>query len=147
MRSYFVPLVLVATLLRGAGGDAACAQEGALPAAADADLQKFMEIRSFVSRRNEQYYKITTKRGIDEAKYIHIGGIDQYISIRGEDRNNPVILFLHGGPGDATNPWGYFAFRSWLQYFTVVQWDQRGAGRTLRQSGPQIGPTITQLSA
>ncbi len=142
MRSYFVPLVLVATLLRGAGGDAACAQEGATPAA-DADLQKFLEMRSFVSRRNEQYYKITTQGGIDEAKYIHIGGIDQYVSIRGEDRNNPVILFLHGGPGDATNPWGYLAFHSWLQYFTVVQWDQRGAGRTLRQSGPEIAPTIT----
>jgi hypothetical protein len=61
-----------------------------------------------------------TPRGIDEARYVPIGGTDQYISIRGEDRDNPVILFLHGGPGDATNPWGYLAFRSWLKYFTVV---------------------------
>jgi hypothetical protein len=46
-------------------------------------------------------------RGIDEARYVPIGGIDQYMSIRGENRDNPVILFLHCGPGDATNPWGY----------------------------------------
>ena len=50
----------------------------------------------------------------------------------------PDGLFLHGGPGDATNPWGYLAFRSWLKHFTVVQWDQRGAGRTLGRSGPQL---------
>jgi len=54
-----------------------------------------------------------------------------------------VLLFLHGGPGDATNPWGYAGFRSWLRDFTVVQWDQRGAGRTLGKNGPSIAETIT----
>ena len=131
MRAHFVPLVVVLTLLGSAWGNALWAQEGASgAAAADADVQKLLQTLSFVSRRNEQDYKITAPRGIDEAQYVPIGGIDQFISIRGENRNNPVILFLHGGPGDATNPWGYLAFRSWLEYFTVVQWDQRGAGRT-----------------
>ena len=74
---------------------------------------------------------------------MEIGGIEQWITIRGEDRGNPVLLFLHGGPGDATNLWGYAGFRSWLRYFTVVQWDQRGAGRTLGRNGPSLGPTIT----
>src|SRR5262249_9691710 len=55
----------------------------------------------------------------------------------------PVILLLHGGPGDATNPWGYAGFRSWLRHFTVVQWDQRGTGRTLGKNGASLGPTIT----
>jgi pimeloyl-ACP methyl ester carboxylesterase len=108
-----------------------------------ADLQGFLELRSFVSKRNEQHYRITAERGIDEARYVRIGGIEQYVSIRGENRGNPVILFLHGGPGDATNPWGYLAFRSWLKHFTVVQWDQRGAGRTLGKSGKGIAPTIS----
>jgi pimeloyl-ACP methyl ester carboxylesterase len=144
MRPYSVPLVVVVTLLGSACGDVAWSQEGASGAvAADPDVQELLRTLSFVSRRNEQYYKITTPRGIDEAKHVPIGGIDQYISIRGEDRDNPVILFLHGGPGDATNPWGYLAFRLWLKYFTVVQWDQRGAGRTLHKSGREIAPTIT----
>jgi pimeloyl-ACP methyl ester carboxylesterase len=107
------------------------------------DAQKFEQMRAFVQQRNEQYYRITTPHGIDEARYVSIGGIEQYITVRGEDRDNPVILFLHGGPGDATNPWGYLAFRSWLKHFTVVQWDQRGAARTLGKSGPGIAPTIT----
>lgn len=139
-----VPRALMLTMLVGAYGESAAAQDvGAVAASGNADLQQFQDMRSFVSKRNEQYYRVTASHGIDEARYVPIGGIEQYISIRGEDRDNPVILFLHGGPGDATNPWGYMAFRSWLKDFTVVQWDQRGAGRTLRKSGASIAPTIT----
>lgn len=54
-----------------------------------------------------------------------------------------MLLFLYGGPGDATNPWGYAAFRSWLKYFTVVQWDQRGSERTFRRNGAASASTIT----
>lgn len=93
--------------------------------------------------RNAQDYAITTPNGIDEARYVEVGGIEQWITIRGEDRKNPVLLLLHGGPGDATNPWGYAGFRSWLKTFTVIQWDQRGAGRTLGRNGPALAPTIT----
>ena len=112
-------------------------------AAQDADWQKFDPWLHFLRDRNARDYKITAAHGIDEGRYVRIGGIDQWITIRGEDVRNPVILFLHGGPGDATNPWGYAAFRSWLRDFTVVQWDQRGAGRTLGKNGPSIGDTIT----
>lgn len=139
-----VPCALMLTMLVGAYGEGAAAQDvGAVAAPGNADLLQFQDMRPFVSKRNEQYYQVTAPHGIDEARYVPIGGIEQYISIRGEDRDNPVILFLHGGPGDATNPWGYLAFRSWLKDFTVVQWDQRGAGRTLRKSGASIAPTIT----
>jgi pimeloyl-ACP methyl ester carboxylesterase len=90
--------------------------------------------------RNARDYAITTPNGIDEGRYVAVGGIQQWVTIRGEDRNNPVLLFLHGGPGDATNPWGYAGFRLWLKHFTVIQWDQRGAGRTFgknRDAQPQ----------
>ena len=134
-------VVLLAVLSGALGSVASAADTPSAPSSTD--QQKFNDMQSFVVRRNEQYYRITTPRGIDEARYVSIGGIEQYITIRGEDRDNPVILFLHGGPGDATNPWGYLAFRSWLRYFTVVQWDQRGAGRSLGKSGPQIASTLT----
>ncbi|MGZ5922244.1 MAG: hypothetical protein ACXWLT_10800, partial [Rhizomicrobium sp.] len=41
---------------------------------------------------------------IDERGYVSIGGIDQWVAIQGEDRANPVILYLHGGPGEAQSP-------------------------------------------
>jgi pimeloyl-ACP methyl ester carboxylesterase len=108
-----------------------------------AELEKLNGALEFLRGRNAGDYAIRTPNGIDESRYVTIGGIEQWISIRGENRANPVILLLHGGPGDATNPWGYAGFRTWLRHFTVVQWDQRGAGRTLGRSGPGIAPTIT----
>ncbi len=107
------------------------------------EIQKLNPLITFIRNRNAVDYAITTPNRIDESKYVVIGGIEQWISIRGEDRANPVLLFLHGGPGDATNPWAYAVFRPWLEKFTVVQWDQRGAGRTLGRNGRSLGPTIT----
>lgn len=72
---------------------------------------------------------ISTPNGIAERGFVRIGGIEQWVTIRGEDRRNPAILILHGGPGDAVSQLAYF-FRHWEHEFTVVQWDQRGAGRT-----------------
>ena len=108
-----------------------------------AELKKLDAVLTFLRKRNAIEYAITTPNGIDEGKYVAIGGIEQWITIRGEDRSNPVLLFLHGGPGDATNPWAYATFRSWLKLFTIVQWDQRGAGKTLGKNGPSLGSTIT----
>jgi len=116
---------------------------GAPPQPDDAEFQKLDAMMGFVRNRNAKEYAIDAPNGIDEAKYVEIGGIAQWITIRGEDRNNPVLLVLHGGPGDATNPWGYAGFRPWLKAFTVVQWDQRGAGRTFGKNGPSLAPTIT----
>jgi pimeloyl-ACP methyl ester carboxylesterase len=120
------------------------AQEtAAQPLRVNADFQKLDAMMSALRKRNAQDYAVTNSNGIDEARYVQIGGIEQWITIRGEDRKNPVLLLLHGGPGDATNPWGYAGFRSWLKSFTVVQWDQRGAGRTLGRNGSESASTIT----
>src|SRR4051794_38710853 len=107
------------------------------------EFEKLAPALKFLRARNARDYAVTTPNGIDEANYVRIGGLEQWITIRGEDRKNPLLLFLHGGPGDATNPWGYAAFRNWLKYFTVVQWDQRGAGRTFGRNGAAAGSTIT----
>lgn len=109
----------------------------------EAEIRKLDTILTFVRNRNSQDYAITSTNAVDEARYVELGRVEQWITIRGEDRNNPVVLFLHGGPGDATNPWGYAGFRPWLKHFTVVQWDQRGAGRTLGKNGSSLAPTIT----
>jgi len=108
-----------------------------------AQIQKLEAVRTFVRNRNAQDYAISGSNSIDEGKYVEIGGIEQWITIRGEDRSNPVLLLLHGGPGDATNPWGFAGFRTWLKAFTVVQWDQRGSGRTFGRNGPASASTMT----
>jgi pimeloyl-ACP methyl ester carboxylesterase len=69
--------------------------------------------------------------------------MEQWVTIRGPDRANPVLLFLHGGPGDVTSCWTFALFAPWEEHFTVVQWDQRGAGRTLKKSGTAAAPTLT----
>jgi pimeloyl-ACP methyl ester carboxylesterase len=79
---------------------------------------------------------------IHEEAFIKIGGIEQWVTIKGSDSANPVILFLHGGPGDAMSPYADDTFEGWDKDFTLVQWDQRGAARTFGKSGP-VEATIT----
>jgi pimeloyl-ACP methyl ester carboxylesterase len=66
---------------------------------------------------------------VDWEGFVRIGGIEQWISIRGESAANPVVLFLHGGPGEALSPFPSVS-EPWEQAFTVLLWDQRGSGRT-----------------
>ena len=57
--------------------------------------------RAWRQHENAQALAITTPNGVDETAFVPIGGIEQYIRIRGENRDNPVLLILHGGPGSA----------------------------------------------
>jgi pimeloyl-ACP methyl ester carboxylesterase len=79
--------------------------------------------------------RITGPNGIDESGFVRIGGIDQWISVRGDDRRNPVILEILGGHG-ASNLIFLPRTRGWERHFTVVRWDMRGAGFTFARSGP-----------
>ena len=58
----------------------------------------------------------------------------QWVTIRGHDKRNPVLLVLHGDPGYVELPLSWWYTRGWEEYFTVVQWDQRGG-----RSGERIG--------
>ena len=81
---------------------------------------------------------------IEDKRFVRIGGIEQWITIKGQHRDNPIILFLHGGPGNAWSPIADHAFGSaWSERFTLVQWDQRGAGRTYSKNGRAIESTMT----
>lgn len=118
-------------------------QSAEAPPSVEAEYRKLDQTLTVLRQRNANLFAIDAKKGIDEARYIPVGGIEQWVTIRGEDRQSPVLLFLHGGPGDVTNAWTLALFAPWLKPFTVVQWDQRGAGRTLRKTGRSIAPTMT----
>ncbi|MBP0724098.1 alpha/beta hydrolase [Bacillus sp. RG28] len=92
--------------------------------------------------QNAKLLQIKTPNSIVESSYIKIGGIDQWISIRGEDRNNPILLLIHGGPASTYSVFNPL-LRSWEKHFTVVQWDQRGAGKTFGKNGKDSCGTIT----
>jgi pimeloyl-ACP methyl ester carboxylesterase len=144
MRCIFACYLSLFCLCGGTFGQVAKAQQPpAAPPAIDSEYRKFDDMVSFLRARNARQYAISSPKGIDEASFVTVGGIEQWVTIRGWDRDNPVLLFLHGGPGDVTNPWSFGVFAPWEKHFTVVQWDQRGAGRTLRRSGPTVAPTIT----
>jgi pimeloyl-ACP methyl ester carboxylesterase len=66
---------------------------------------------------------------IQEARFVTLGGVEQWITIRGASRANPVLLLVHGGPGDAQSLLRS-TYAIYEKDFTIVQWDQRGAGKT-----------------
>jgi pimeloyl-ACP methyl ester carboxylesterase len=107
-----------------------------------------LSYRAWRQHENAASLAITSPNGIVERGFVRINGIDQYITIRGEDRRNPVLLILAGGPGNTLVSLAQ-VFRPWEKYFTIVQWDQRGAGKTFEQNGETgEGPmTIAQMTS
>jgi len=70
----------------------------------------------------------TPNGGINESINLDINNSTQWFNIYGQDLNNPVILYLHGGPGSATSNMDYVSLRKWSDVYTVVTWDQRDVG-------------------
>lgn len=102
---------------------------------------------AFFRIHNSLESKIDAALGIQENTYVTIGGIEQYLQIRGEDRNNPIILWLHGGPGFPLTYLTYYYQASLEKDYTVVCWEQRGCGRTLYRNRSDSKLTIEQLLA
>ncbi len=105
-----------------------------LGAAAFALVAGGFSYRAYRQNENAKIFAIKSPNGIADGQFVKIGGIDQWIQIRGEDISNPVLLILHGGPG-ASLVAAVPIFLPWEKYFTVVQLDQRGTGRTFGRNG------------
>ena len=80
-------------------------------------------------RRNR---KVGMARGIAVLEKVRIGESDQWVLERSEDVRNPVLLYLHGGPGTSQLTSNRRDTRPLERFFTVVNWDQRGAGKSYR---------------
>ena len=88
--------------------------------------------------------RIVTPNGVQETFEITLGGARQVVNVRGSDHDNPILLFIHGGPGAVEMPVAWTFQRAWEDFFTVVQWDQRGSGKTYNANDPKkIAPTLT----
>jgi pimeloyl-ACP methyl ester carboxylesterase len=95
----------------------------------------------------EKSTRIETPNGISSLEEITLGGLKQWIFIRGTDQDNPVLLFLHGGPGAPLM--GMSSSRildaGLIEHFTVVHWDQRGAGKSYNSDIPINSMTFDRL--
>jgi pimeloyl-ACP methyl ester carboxylesterase len=91
--------------------------------------------------------RIDTPNGISSLEEITLGDLKQWIFIRSMDQNNPVLIFLHGGPGEPTV--GMSSCRrldsELIKHFTVVHWDQRGAGKSFSSSIPVDSMSLDRL--
>jgi pimeloyl-ACP methyl ester carboxylesterase len=90
-----------------------------------------------------------TKLAVDSLQPIRAGDTTQWIRIRGADPSNPVLLLIQQGPGlPMINEARRFEHLLGLeQDFTVVYWDQRGCGRSLRGRGSRIGVDMDLMVA
>ena len=82
-----------------------------------------------------------------EKSFVEIGGIQQGFFIRSENVENPVLLFLHGGPG---SPMLSIQIETELterleKYFTVCYWEQRGAGISFNDNLDISTMTVAQM--
>lgn len=130
---------IAAALLMGALAWPALAPAAAADTTDTAPTDPYAEGRRIIA----DLQRIETPNGVQEHFTARIGGLDQWIEVRGKDRDNPLLLFVHGGPASPMMPVSWTFQRGWEDYFTVVQWDQRGAGKTYNANDPAVvGPTL-----
>jgi proline iminopeptidase len=101
-------------------------------------LSSALLYRKYLQHDVAEERAITSPNGINSLEAVRIGGIDQWIEVRGQNVNNPILLFIHGGPGVAFIPMSRAFQDPWEKYFTIVQWDQRGAGKTYGSNDKEL---------
>ena len=101
-------------------------------------VASLLSYRAYARHEIAEARAIRSSDGIDSLEAVRIGGLDQWIHVRGEHTKNPVLLFIHGGPGAAFIGLAGTVQRGWEGRFTVVQWDQRGAGKTYARNDREL---------
>ena len=96
----------------------------------------------FIPSRTPQ---IVGNNSVASIQRVKLGEIDQYIMIRGKDLNNPILLFLHGGPGYSQISFARKYQEELENHFIVVNWDQRGSGKSYTFSIPNETMTRQQF--
>ncbi len=85
------------------------------------------------------------KKNINTTEFTTIGGIKQCINIKSADTTKPVLLYLHGGPGESVMTIADTFTTKLQQEFVVVQWDQRGSGKTAEVNASGASFSLTTM--
>lgn len=85
------------------------------------------------------------KESIAETAFVELGGIKQWVLMRGRSIYNPILIFLHGGPGISLQ--GIFRHYNHVleDHFLVIGWDQRGTGKSYQRKLDPQSMSISQF--
>lgn len=89
----------------------------------------------------------TLPGSVAEIRYLRLGGVDQWVMIRGESVANPALILLHGGPGFPEMRLFRHFNAALEKSFTVVYWEQRGTDKSFDRKIPSSSLTVEQLIA
>ena len=82
---------------------------------------------------------------IAKINYLRLGGLDQWVMIRGENVANPLLIMLHGGPGFPETRLLRFFNAPLEKDFTVIYREQRGTGKSFDRKIPPPSMTVDQF--
>ena len=85
----------------------------------------------------------TPHQAVNQQGFVKIGGIEQWVTVKGDDCANPVVLFVHGGPGNPLSMYSDALYGAWTKRFTLIHWDQRGSGMTYGRNKPAEDAILT----
>lgn len=102
-------------------------------------------VGSVLRLRGTSTAPIGTPNGLAELKQVELNGYPQWVLIRGRDVSKPLFLFLHGGPGESNLWLAHHTMKELEHHFVCVNWDQRGAGKSLLPGPDPATMTIEQL--
>ncbi len=91
--------------------------------------------------------RIETPNGVESLEAVELGGVEQWLYLRGNDRDKPVLLYVHGGPGAPEMAYARDFGLRLEEHFVVVHWDQRGAGKSCTSDVPDDSLRLEQYLA
>jgi len=112
--------------------------------AAGVFLLALLSILSVVPIRRNYTPQYNSPDSVTSLEQFSLGGRRQYVLIRGKEKHNPILLFLHGGPGMPTMYLAHDFQRELERNFVVVQWDRRGAGKSYAAGVSPANPSVIQ---
>ncbi len=107
----------------------------------------FVLMLFFASCHSYYFRSAQTDGGIHHFQMLEVNDIHQAVLIRGQHINNPVLVYMHGGPGFPLFPFepNHEIFRLLEQHFTMVYWEQRGTGKSFSKRIPARTMNIHQF--
>ncbi|MEM7549674.1 MAG: alpha/beta hydrolase [Bacteroidota bacterium] len=88
---------------------------------------------------------LTGDNSIDSTTTITVGNSRQFLSIKGDHQSNPILLYLHGGPGQSAMKQADKITSKLEKKFVVVHWDQRKSGKTAELNSSNEEVTIEKI--